>query len=125
MEDPKRCLKCRGELEPIKNGFKILDEQGQVRTTDLWGCLACNRFEIWGIPPRSAPWWPIHAIVEGKYEVVVHKDPKNRTYPWWLMRDPVLHLNESFKAYMAEWYPHWCPPAHDWTANTQIKGWLK
>jgi hypothetical protein len=101
MKERPDCLKCGSELVPVKNGFDHMNQYGHVMTGDLWGCPACHRLEIHGVPPRPAMWWPLYALVQGKIE----PDPRYKDGLYQAYRDPEFKFLPNFWDFLETWYP--------------------
>jgi hypothetical protein len=91
------CVKCGRVMEPIKNGFYFFFDQ-KVRTSDLWGCRNCRRFQIHGSPKVFVE---AANLIHG--EIIT--DPGNQNML--AVLEPNLILPDYFEKYMNQYYPHW------------------
>lgn len=103
----RTCINCGRELQVIKNGFFFI-QHGGLRTSDLWGCKGCNRFQIHGIP--NSPAIPIFGFVSDPDELSdgLVCDPGNERF--WAILDPTITFTDFFRSHLKEWYPDWEVP---------------
>ena len=96
------CVECGSEMQPLKNGFLFLSEY-DLRTSDLWGCKRCMRYQIHGIP--VGPPTKVYGEINNSNHVTLSFDPGNEKF--WAILKPNLTFSEHFAAHMREWYPDW------------------
>ena len=92
----RECIKCGQIMIPVKNGFYTV-HNNIFRSSDLWGCLPCRRFQIHGMPEGFEV-----TIIEGGE---LQPDPGSDTFLSIL--DPVMTLPSYFSSHMKEFYPEW------------------
>jgi len=102
MSSPRLCSQCSHCLRPIKNGFYHLRKEGEVYSSDLWGCYGCGHFEMHGIPKRCGPWWPIYAIVYGE----LSPDTQSPDIYDQIL-EPDIRMAEGFALWMRLYYSDW------------------
>jgi len=95
----RRCENCGRELVPVKNGFLFV-RGNEVRTSDLWGCRQCKRFQIYGIPKQVS----FEVGVVGEHAQLID-DPGNPSYHA-ILYSPTK-MPSDFAEHMKNYYSSW------------------
>jgi hypothetical protein len=104
------CIKCGNALEAIKNGFYFITPDGLLKSSDLWGCIKCRRFQIHGIPSGSFPWRPVYGYVDAGELTDDLTSPVNEAAGSFIFQaylDPTIIFLNPFYEHMKKRYPEW------------------